>query len=129
MISVDCSVLVKLLTNDDAAEGKRSAALFAAREVFIATSVLLEAALVLRHAYGLDRDTVARSLRAVLGLPKVVVQNAPDVQRALGLCEQGLDFPQALHLASSPAGTEFVTFDAALVRASQAAGIFGLSTA
>jgi hypothetical protein len=53
----------------------------------------------------------------------VTVQSPNDVQRALILFENGMDFADALHLATSTPASGFKTFDAKLVRRAQSAGM------
>ena len=55
-------------------------------------------------------------LRGVAGLPNVELEDAGAVADALAALERGLDFADALHLASSGGATRFVTFDRRLVR-------------
>ena len=123
MLSVDCTVLVRLITNDDPKQGKRAAALFSSHEIFVSTTVLLETAIVLQYGYRVERATLAKSLRAVLGLPNVVMQNAPDINRALAMFEDGMEILGALHMASSTSATGFRTFDSELIRQGQATGV------
>jgi predicted nucleic-acid-binding protein len=77
---------------------------------------LLETEWVLRGAYGIDRAAIARSLRALLGLPVVVLLHAQAIAQALAWFEAGLDFADALHLALSEEAETFVSFDARLVK-------------
>lgn len=116
MIAVDTDVLVRLLTNDHAAQAARAAAVFRASPVFVPKSVLLETEWVLRYSYGLQTAAIARAFLALLGLPTVTVEDGPAVHRAIRLLEQGIDFGDALHLASSADAVRFVTFDAKLVK-------------
>ena len=116
MVAVDTNVLVRLLTNDHAAQAARAAAVFESGPVFIPKSVLLETEWVLRYSYGLGTAAIVRALRAVLGLPNVSVEDPNAVVVALRLCEQGLEFADALHVASSASAERFVTFDARLVK-------------
>jgi predicted nucleic-acid-binding protein len=127
VLSVDCTVLVRLIANDDPKEGKRAAALFATDEIFVATSVLLETALVLQHGYRLERAALTKSLRCVLGLPNVVTQNPIEINRALLMVEDGMEFSDAVHIASSSSAAGFRTFDADLIRQAKAAGVRGVS--
>lgn len=48
MLAVDTDLVVRLLTNDEPAQAKRAAAAFAANEIYIAKSVLLETEWMLR---------------------------------------------------------------------------------
>ena len=50
MLAVDTNLVVRLLTNDEPAQAKRAAAAFAANEIYIAKSVLLETEWVLRFS-------------------------------------------------------------------------------
>lgn len=112
MVAVDTNLVVRLVTNDHAAQAARAAAIFRAGPVFVAKSVLLETAWVLQYTYGLELTVVAAALRRVLGLPNVTTDDPTAVATAFGLFEQGLDFVDAVHLASSASVERFVTFDA-----------------
>ena len=46
---------------------------------------------------------------------------------ALALTERGIEFADALHLSSRPAGAAFVSFDRSFVRRARRAGAPGLS--
>ena len=83
--------------------------------------MLLETAWVLGYAYHLDSGAIANVLRGVAGLPNVELEDAQAVADALAALERGLDFADALHLASSSRATRFVTFDRRLVRRARGA--------
>ena len=116
MVAVDTNVLVRLVTNDNAAQAARAAAIFRAGPVFIPKSVLLEAEWVLRFSYKLRTAAILRALRAVLGLENVAVEDPVTVVAALRFLESGLDFADALHVVSSSKAERFVTFDSRLVK-------------
>lgn len=116
MIAVDTNVLVRLLTNDNAAQAARAAAVFRAEPVFVPKTVLLESEWVLRYSYGLPTAAIAVAFLALLGLPTVTIEDAPAAYLAIRMLERGIDFADALHLASSAAAERFVTFDARLVK-------------
>lgn len=118
MIAVDTNVIVRLVTDDDPAQADRAEKVFRQRgPVLLTRTVLLEAEWVLRtSAYRLPRDRILSIFRKLLGFPGLVVDDRPAVVRALAWFEAGLDFADALHLASSAAATEFVTFDQKLAR-------------
>jgi len=82
----------------------------------IPKSVLLETEWVLRYCYELDRVTVLETFQKLLGLPHLTVEDPQAVSQALSSYEQGLDFADALHLASSGEASKFVTFDGDLVK-------------
>lgn len=63
------------------------------------------------------------ALKELLGLPGVDVEDPTKATLALDWFAAGMDFADALPLASCPDGTTFVTFDEALVRPARRAGI------
>ena len=111
MISVDTSVLVRVVTNDDPDRAKRGAAVLAKERVWIAKTVLLEMEWVLRYAYRLKKPAILNAFHGILGLPNVEIEDPLGVAQALKWHESGLDFADALHLASSAAARQFMTFD------------------
>jgi predicted nucleic-acid-binding protein len=115
VLAVDTNVVVRLLVADHAAQTARAAALFRSGRVFIAKSVLLETEWVLRYSYKLGAAAILRGLRSVIGLESVIVEDPTTIADALRMLEQGLDFADALHLASSAQAERFVTFDAKLI--------------
>lgn len=121
MISLDTNVLVRLLVADDAEQTGQARLLVESQAVWLAKSVLLETEWVLRYSYELDRQTINRALRAVLGLEQVHVESPDALALALAWHTQGMDFADALHLASSDPASSFATFDRALIR--QASGL------
>ena len=70
---------------------------------------------VLRYAYALPREAIASAFRAVLGLPRVSVEDPTAAAQAIAWFEKGMDFADALHLASSGRAERFASFDARLV--------------
>jgi predicted nucleic-acid-binding protein len=114
MIAIDTNVLVRLLTADDAAQTRRAAALFEQGDIFLPKTVLLETEWVLRFSYQLSRPTIVTALKNVLGLAQVKVEDGFTLAAALTLFESGMDFADALHLASSRDAAQFATFDTQL---------------
>ena len=116
MVAVDTKVIVRLLTNAHPAQAARAAAVFRAAPVFVPKTVLLETEWVLRYSYGLKTVAIARAMLGLLGLPTVTVEDVAAVHRAIRMLEEGVDFADALHLASSTGAERFVTFDARLAK-------------
>ena len=75
---------------------------------------------VLRYSYGFPRQQVSAALQTLVRLEGAQVEDAPAVVQALDWHARGLDFADALHLASCPTGAELLTFDQALVRKASA---------
>jgi predicted nucleic-acid-binding protein len=111
MHAVDTNVLVRLLTGDDAGQTKRAAALFKKEAIYIPKTVLLETEWVLRRLYRLEREVVVSAFRKLSGLGNVEIEQPLAVTQALQWCESGMDFADALHLASSHNCRIFATFD------------------
>jgi len=111
MHAVDTNVLVRLLTNDDPEQTRRAAALFKKETIFIPKTVLLETEWVLRRLYHLDGNVVVNAFRKLSGLANVEIEQPLVIIQALQWCEAGMDFADALHLASSQRANKFATFD------------------
>ena len=111
MIAVDTNVIVRLLAQDDPEQEERAAQVMKSDGVFIAKTVLLETQWVLRHAYGFDGIVVLEAFKKLLGLPNVTVEDPQAVFQAIEWVESGMDFADALHLASSMKAGKFITFD------------------
>lgn len=120
MIALDTNILVRLVTNDDPPAAKKAAALLRRGPVFIPKTVLLEMEWVLRHAYQLEKPAILTAFRTLLGLPGVEVEDSFTITTALEWYDNGLDFADALHTASSRHTKSFATFDKALIKAAKA---------
>ena len=127
MIAVDTNVLVRLLTGDDPAQARAARALFSSERIWIAKTVLLETAWVLRSLYGFDEGAICDAFTKLLGLKNMEAEDAASLVAALALTGQGIEFADALHLSSRPQGTGFVTFDKAFVRRAKRAGVGEIS--
>lgn len=111
MIATDTNIIIRLLTQDDAAQYRLAFELFKTEKIFIPDTVVLETEWVLRYAYDYLPDRVVNALRLLFGLPNVVLENPLRVAEALEWHAQGLDFADALHIVSSREAISFVTFD------------------
>ena len=120
MIAVDTNVLVRYLAEDEENQADRAEGVLLSGAVLLPKTVLLETAWVLRGAYGLAGADIAAGLRRLLGLAGVTAEDEPAVERALDWYGRGLDFADALHLASSGSAKRFATFDRTLIRRAKA---------
>ena len=121
MIAVDTNVLVRFMTADHPAQYRVARKLFDADSLFIADTVLLECAWVLRKAFSYAPTTICAALRQVCGLPNVSLRDAALVAQALDWSEAGLDFADAMHLAAA-GDLSFRTFDRDLLKAGRKLG-------
>lgn len=116
MIAVDTNIVVRLLTGDDPSQMARAREIFTDAEIFIAETVMLETEWVLRYAYDLPPATIHGGLLKLLGLPNVLVRDARAISQAFEGYRSGMDFADALHLATCGHCAELLTFDKKFVR-------------
>jgi predicted nucleic-acid-binding protein len=110
-IAVDTNILVRFLTHDDEQQYQQAYTLFQFPRVYIATTVFLETEWVLRYAYKYDASEIIRAFRMLVGLPNVEAEDSGKLANALTWHQAGLDFADALHLASSQQCDALYTFD------------------
>ena len=120
VIAIDTNVVVRFLTRDDPVQAARARSLIEKELILLPTAVVLETAWVLRRTYRYDHAAISTGIRHFIGLPGVRVEDAAAVARALDWYDRGLDFADALHLASSGKASAFATFDRALRRRARA---------
>lgn len=119
MIAMDTNVVVRLFVDDDAEQTARGSTLLQENEILISLSVLLETEWVLRSVYRFESHQIISAFQRLLGLPQVVLTDPAVAYAALQLYVQGMDFADALHLASCGDAMRFATFDRKLIRASR----------
>jgi predicted nucleic-acid-binding protein len=127
MTAVDTNVVVRLLTGDDPGQAAAARALFAAGPIWIAKTVLLETGWVLRSLYGLEDAAIRDAFTRLLGLTNVYTEDKPSMAAAMALMIHGIEFADAMHLASRPPGAAFVSFDRSFVRRAKRAGATDVS--
>jgi predicted nucleic-acid-binding protein len=125
VIAIDTNVLVRLVTEDDEHQARRARALIDVQDrVLVPRTVLLELGWVLASTrYGFTRDRIAESLRTLLTIPNFELEDEAAVRRAVDWYSQGMDFADALHLASLGGEVQFATFDRSLVSTAERLGI------
>lgn len=116
MIAVDTNIVVRLLTRDDEEQFKQATALFASQPIFIPETVILETEWVLRFAYRFQPHAICDAFAKLLGLVNVKTSRPVVVAQAIDLSRQGLDFADALHLASSKECAKLATFDTDFIK-------------
>jgi predicted nucleic-acid-binding protein len=120
--AVDTNVIVRVVTRDDPEQLEAALTVFRRGPLFAGKTVLLETEWVLRYCYKLDRKAIGGALRKLLGYPALRVEDRDTVLLALVWYGEGLDFADALHLASSQGSARrFATFDRELAGASSGA--------
>lgn len=119
MIALDTNVLVRLVTRDDEAQARRAKTIFDKHGeehggLFVSDIVLAELCWTLSRSYQLERNDVARTIRALLDNSSIAFESPPVVRNALTSFETTTaDFPDCLIVAKAKHfGCEHtVTFD------------------
>jgi predicted nucleic-acid-binding protein len=124
--AVDTNVLVRYLVADDAAQFRHARRVMESGGVFVAKSVLLETEWVLRRALALKRPQLLAVLDGLAGAAEVELEDRVTVLRAIEGFRAGMDFADALHVASRGPAADFVTFDRDLASAARKAGVEGV---
>jgi predicted nucleic-acid-binding protein len=113
MIGIDTNVLVRLWTNDDAAQVARITASLAPFEslpasVYVHDVVLVEAVWVLKSGYRCTKDEIVKAVTATLDAAMFAFDDRERLRRALSLyAASGADFSDCLIVtANAAAGCE-----------------------
>jgi predicted nucleic-acid-binding protein len=123
MLAIDTNLVVRYLTGDHPRQSAKARAVIDGEEVFVSTTVMLEAEWVLRSAYRFDAKRVCKALRGFGGLPNVVLEDSGLVAFALDRMDDDMDFADSLHLGRAASCDAFVTFDQRFVRSGKAMGL------
>jgi len=116
MLAVDTNIVVRYLTDDDPVQSARARQVLDGQAVFLATTVLLETAWVLRRFYKYTAADLVKAFRLLGGLADVSLEEPHEVYQAVGWVEAGMDFADALHLAKAGHCEAMLTFDEDFVR-------------
>ncbi len=111
MHAVDTNVIVRCLTRDDVRQSPIAREFIDRHDVLVLSTVLIECEWVMRGVHRLPPAEIAALMRQFAGLPTVSLEQPQIVAQALDWFEQGMDFADALHLASSDDCEAFATFD------------------
>lgn len=113
MIAIDTNVLVRFIVADHPEQFECALAMMRDKKIFVGLTVFLETEWVLRSAYRATREEVASAFLGVAGLENVTVEFPGVLMDAINAHRKGLDFADALHMASAAEANiaEFRTFD------------------
>ncbi len=122
MIAVDTNVLARFYCedpDDPEAARQRPAArrlLIDSPAVFVPLTVVLELEWVIRGFYEVGRDAFCGVIDHLLGMQHVTVEHWEKVKDAVDVHRTGMDFADALHLASSRTCEAIASFDKRFAR-------------
>jgi predicted nucleic-acid-binding protein len=120
--AIDTNVIVRFVTGDDKVQSPKARTVLHAGDLFLSSSVILESEWVLRSAFGFDRAAIADTLDLVAGLPGLTVEDPEILAQAIDWMRDGMDFADALHLASAVDCEAMLSFDNKLIKAAKKAG-------
>jgi predicted nucleic-acid-binding protein len=123
MRAVDTNLIVRLFALDDVEQVTAARQALRNDTVFVPKSVIVEFEWVMRGAYGESRAVIASAIETILATANVEVEDSAAVTRAVDWFRRGMDFADAVHLASSGHADWFVTFDAAMRRRAATLGV------
>ena len=117
MIGLDTNILARYYIQDesDLEAGKQHLAakklIESGESLFICKTVMLEFEWVMRGYYRFELDEICSVFKNLLSQNHIKVEDKACVTQALVNFEKGLDFADALHLASCKNCTELASFD------------------
>lgn len=115
MIALDTNLLVRRATDDVPAERRAVVSLLERHETLIPKTVLLETEWVLRSRYGYAPGQIAEFFEYLSALASMTFEDEEAVCWAVSAIRRGIDFADALHLASG-GGLPLATLDQLLHR-------------
>ena len=117
MIAVDTNVLARYYVDDatdaEAVRQRRVATNFfdSGETVFVSLNVVLEFSWVVQSYYRFTQAEMLDVVEHLAGIAHVAIERVTVLEEAVALTRSGLDFADALHLASASHCKRFVTFD------------------
>jgi predicted nucleic-acid-binding protein len=117
MIAVDTNVLARYYVDDatdaEAVRQRRVATNFfdSGETVFVSLNVVLEFAWVVQSYYRFTQAEMLDVVEHLAGIAHVAIERVTVLEEAVALTRSGLDFADALHLASASHCKRLVTFD------------------
>ncbi len=127
MTAVDTNIVVRFMTRDDPEQAAAAKSIFAEKDIWISKTVILEVCWVLTSVYGFDEISVGIAFRKLFGFHNIQAEDALNVASALALVAEGIGFADAMHLASRPAGSAFVSFDKKFILRAKRARVANIS--
>ena len=118
MIAIDTNIAVRYLLHDDPIQAQIAHNFLYHNDCLMTRTVLLETVWVLgsKLAGNLSREQILERVYHLLALPNMFTETPQAIHLALQWYENGMDFADALHLATIlDAVDEFATFDKAFV--------------
>ncbi|MBA3505793.1 MAG: type II toxin-antitoxin system VapC family toxin [Betaproteobacteria bacterium] len=111
MISLDSSILLRYITKDNARLAPVALAIITDNACFVSKAALMEIVFTLESVYRKSRDEIVTALRTIFGLTTVTVESQSVTAHAITWYAAGMDFGDAMILASSAGSDKVASFD------------------
>ena len=111
MISLDTSILVRYVTKDHARLSPLALKIITNNECFVSKAALMEMVFTLESVYRKGRGDIATALRTIIGLTTITVESQGVTGRAISWYEEGMDWGDAMILASAVGTDKLASFD------------------
>jgi len=111
MISLDSSILLRYITKDNARLSPVALAIITDNACFVSKAALMEIVFTLESVYRKSRDEIVTALRTIFGLTTVTVESQSVTAHAITWYAAGMDFGDAMILASSTGSDKVASFD------------------
>lgn len=122
MLALDTNVLARFVLADDPVQHQAAKAAMSKPALFISTTVLLELFWLMVKIHRLPKAAVLQTFADLVRLPNVTLEQPALVARALEWAAGGVDFGDALHLASARDCEALISFDRRFARRAEALG-------
>lgn len=111
MISLDTSILVRYVTKDHPRLSPLALEIIANNACFVSKAALMEMVFTLESVYRKSREEIVTALRTIFGLTTVRIESQGASAHAISCYADGMDFGDAMILASSAGADKVATFD------------------
>jgi predicted nucleic-acid-binding protein len=111
MISLDTSILVRYVTKDHPRLSPLALAIITDNPCFVSKAALLEMVFTLESVYRKSRNDIVTALHTIFGLTTVTVESQSVTAHAITWYAHGMDFGDAMILASSGGTDKLAAFD------------------
>jgi predicted nucleic-acid-binding protein len=120
--AIDTNLIVRFVTLDDPDQSPRARAALLTGDLYLPTTVALEAEWVLRSAYGFKPEAIAVALDGLAGLAGLTLEDPTVLAQAIAWLREGMDFADAVHLASADGCEAMLSFDDDFAKAAKRCG-------
>ena len=119
MVALDTNVFLRLVLDDDPEQTRRARDLVRGTPCFVPLTVILESEWILRRVYRHSKSAILLTFERLINTDNITIERIEVVSHAFKLTGQGVDFADALHLATSTQCDWFATFDQDFVKAAK----------